>query len=70
MNIKMFQNEELWVQCQVMFCTFPVGGQGGTLTAANNVILFTPPTSYAMTKQATDRYVLLWRLYPLWVNTV
>lgn len=58
-NIRMFQDEDLWIKCPVMFCSYPVGGQGVTLTAANHVILFTPPSSYALTKQATDRYVLL-----------
>lgn len=61
MNIKLFQDDDLWIKCQVMICTYPVGGQGVTLTAANHVMLFTPPTSDAIATQAIDRYVFLLR---------
>lgn len=55
MNIALFQDPELWIECPVMLCTFPVGGQGVTLTAANHAILYNPPSSHALTVQATDR---------------
>lgn len=55
MNIQLFQNRDLWIECPIMICSYPVGGTGVTLTAANHVILYTPPTSHALTVQATDR---------------